>query len=470
MTVTEHLLAFTFRDFSHFLPTIQLCTILAKTKNIHTTIVLDETSIKRIHDSDLIPDDLKNSIPGIELYSFSSGKDGFHDFFDAMVEVTPKAMQEVSAKLPVTGFLFETFGAHAYQQAAQFNLPHYVFFSINGLATTHRASPDFYPEMFKTQPELPVRVTHEVCEKSVNDIELMHWLNKRFKGGLKPKSPPIEHEKEDINDPPRPKQAKMHDNADLINAMKSAKAILINSFEAFDTEDSFQLLLNHPEMNSEFKFVGPVGIYDEIKPRDQGDHPILTWLDGQKEGSVLYVAHGSHLLIKDSEVPELEKALLELDVPFIWSLPERQHHLLADKSLCIASDVKSLDQKAIITIWAPQDGILKHKNTAAFVSHVGWNSMLEAMNGGVPIIAWPLFAEQFINASMVSAKGMGILMEGTSKSEEGQLKSKDIKNEILRVLPKDGSSPFKARMVYYQSEIRIAAQKNGSSHNAIYSL
>ncbi|KAJ3260668.1 hypothetical protein HK103_000300 [Boothiomyces macroporosus] len=466
MTVTEHLVAFTFRDFSHFLPTIQLCTILAKTKNTHTTIVLDETSIKRIHDSNLIPEELKDSVPGIQLYPFSSDNNEMPDFFDAMVAATPKAVEDISEKIPVTGFIFETFGAHAYEKTVQFNLPHYVFFSINALATTHRAAPSFYPEMFKAQPKLPERVTHEVCLTSVNDIEMLHWLNKRFKTGLI-SAPPIEHE---VNNLPRPTKSRMHDDKYLIKAMKSAKAILINSFEAFDNEESFKHLMTHPEMKSEFKMVGPVGLYREIKARDNLDHPILTWLDGQKESSVLYVAHGSHLVIKDSEVPELEKALLELDIPFIWSLPEKQHHLLADKSLCISKDVESINQKAVITSWAPQDGILKHKNTAAFVSHVGWNSMLEAMNGGVPIVAWPLFAEQFINASMVSAKGMGILMEGTSRVSETYLKSDDIKSQILKVLPEDGTSPFKAKMQYYQNEIRNAVERNGTSFNSICSL
>ncbi|KAJ3269509.1 hypothetical protein HDV01_001355 [Terramyces sp. JEL0728] len=465
MAISEHLVAFTFKDFSHFLPTIQLCTILAKKRNIHTTLVIDQVSIKKIHETELIPEDLRNSVPGIELFQYNVCPETQHDYFDEMKRVAAEAVTEISAKLPVTGFLFETFGAHAFEQCQQFNLPHYVFFSINALATTLRVALDFYPKWSEEQPELPALLSSDICKAAIEDVKLMHWLNKRFRGGLKPKEETKPQE-------PARKEFVMPSNTWLVqaDAMKTAKAILVNSFDEFESKDPFRVLLGHPDIKCQFKLIGPVGLYDEIKPRDNVDHPILTWLGQRKEGSVLYIAHGSHLQIKDEEVPEMEMALKDLGIPFVWSLTGEKQGFLKDKSLCVKPGAAACDQVGIITTWSPQVAILEHKSTGAFLSHVGWNSMLEALNAGVPIIAWPIWAEQFINASMVSAKGMGILVEGTGKASDTFVKCNDIKHAILQVLPNDVESPFKQKMLHFQAEIRKAVQPGGKSFNTIRDL
>jgi hydroquinone glucosyltransferase len=50
--------------------------------------------------------------------------------------------------------------------------------------------------------------------------------------------------------------------------------------------------------------------------------------------------------------------------------------------------------------WAPQTAILEHASVGCFVTHCGWNSVLESVVNGVPMVAWPLYAEQNMNAAM----------------------------------------------------------------------
>ncbi|KAJ3269508.1 hypothetical protein HDV01_001354 [Terramyces sp. JEL0728] len=454
MAVTEHLLAFTFREISHFLPTFQLCTVLAKTKNIHTTIMVDQNTCKEIIDRSLISNELLNSIPGVALFQFTTAEDKAPQYLEGLINATPVAVHELSERLPVTGFIFETFGAQAFPATLQFNLPHYVFYSINALATTLRVATDFYPELYKTLPDLPDQVTREVCKQAVSDVELMYWLNKRFRTPSNPTEEPVQAAV--------PIQYNMHDNTNIVKAMKTARAVWINSFEGFDTESSLQLLLDHPEMKSQFKLIGPVGVYDVAKQRKM-DSPVIEWLDTQKEASVLYIAHGSYLQIKDEEVPEMEQALLELDIPFIWSLNEKKQALLKDKSLIVSPDSIPINHRGIITTWAPQVPILQHRSTGAFLSHTGWNSTLEAIGGGVPVISWPISAEQFVNGSMIAAKDMGVLVEGTSKTHDTIVKCSEIKDKIGQVLPKESTSPFKAKMIYLQNAMQQAVRGDGKS-------
>ena len=56
----------------------------------------------------------------------------------------------------------------------------------------------------------------------------------------------------------------------------------------------------------------------------------------------------------------------------------------------------------VVPMWAPQVQILEHPSIGAFLSHCGWNSTLESITNGVPMIAWPLYAEQKMNATMLT--------------------------------------------------------------------
>ena len=42
-----------------------------------------------------------------------------------------------------------------------------------------------------------------------------------------------------------------------------------------------------------------------------------------------------------------------------------------------------------------------HPSVGGFLSHCGWSSTLESITNGVPMIAWPLYAEQRMNAMLL---------------------------------------------------------------------
>lgn len=72
----------------------------------------------------------------------------------------------------------------------------------------------------------------------------------------------------------------------------------------------------------------------------------------------------------------------------IWSLPDGMEERVKGKGL-------------IIREWVDQPAILKHSAIGGFLSHCGWNSILESLSVGVPILAWPMIAEQAVNAKLV---------------------------------------------------------------------
>ncbi|MBA0670958.1 hypothetical protein Goklo_024607 [Gossypium klotzschianum] len=84
--------------------------------------------------------------------------------------------------------------------------------------------------------------------------------------------------------------------------------------------------------------------------------------------------------------------------------------------------------------WVPQAKILGHSSIGGFVSHCGWNSTLEGIINGVPIIAMPMKNDQPFNAKVVTELGVGIKVP----RENGKLKSEEITRIINEVIEQEG--------------------------------
>ncbi|XP_058103829.1 UDP-glucosyl transferase 73B2-like [Magnolia sinica] len=142
---------------------------------------------------------------------------------------------------------------------------------------------------------------------------------------------------------------------------------------------------------------------------------VSKWLDSQPRGSVVYVAFGTEVGPSKEELEELAAGLEESNRPFIWVLrssagrsgPPPPPPDIGDSGdddffpdgLARRAEGRGL----IIQGWAPQLLILSHPSTAGFLTHCGWNSILEALGRGVPLLAWPIRGDQHYNAKLVSS-------------------------------------------------------------------
>ena len=82
-----------------------------------------------------------------------------------------------------------------------------------------------------------------------------------------------------------------------------------------------------------------------------------------------------------------------------------------------------------ITKWFPQRDLLGHPAVKAFVTHGGFNSILESTRSGVPLVVIPLLGDQLGNQKRVERHGVGI---GLNKLELTEFKIFQALNEILR--------------------------------------
>ncbi|XP_073120281.1 abscisate beta-glucosyltransferase-like [Henckelia pumila] len=158
--------------------------------------------------------------------------------------------------------------------------------------------------------------------------------------------------------------------------------------------------------------VGPVSLYN----RNQEDkaergqksaidkHSCLNWLDSQKPNSVLYVSFGSLVRMSSVQIYELACGLEASGKSFIWAVGKILE--IEENKKCFPDGFEeriwSSKQGLIIKGWAPQLLILEHESVGGFMTHCGWNSTLECVCAGVPMITWPLSAEQFYNEKLVT--------------------------------------------------------------------
>nr|XP_043607156.1 beta-D-glucosyl crocetin beta-1,6-glucosyltransferase-like [Erigeron canadensis] len=180
------------------------------------------------------------------------------------------------------------------------------------------------------------------------------------------------------------------------------------------------------------------------------EHEVIQWLEAKPSGSVIYISFGSEVGPSIEEYKELAKALEESDQAFIWVIQPGSGKTGMPRSFLGPVNTDSeeeeegyypegLDTKVggrglIITGWAPQLLILSHPSTGGFLSHCGWNSTVEAIGRGIPILGWPLRGDQFDNAKLLTTHlQIGFTMSSVD-GRQGRFNKEDIAAGIKKLM------------------------------------
>ncbi|CAK9167251.1 unnamed protein product [Ilex paraguariensis] len=167
------------------------------------------------------------------------------------------------------------------------------------------------------------------------------------------------------------------------------------------------------------------------------------WLNTHPPASVLYVCFGSQSSISPSQMKELAMGLEASSNAFIWVARPPVGFILTEEFRTewlpdgFEERMKKLKRGLLVHQWAPQQEILSHVSTGAFLSHCGWNSVLESLCQGVPIIGWPLAGEQFFNSHMLE-KEVGVCFELREGNTSEVIRHDHIASVIKMVMDKTG--------------------------------
>ncbi|KAK4766115.1 hypothetical protein SAY87_007757 [Trapa incisa] len=156
--------------------------------------------------------------------------------------------------------------------------------------------------------------------------------------------------------------------------------------------------------------IGPVSMYNmgRLDIAERGNkvaidtEACIEWLDLKEPGSVLYACLGSLCNLSSPQLQELAMALEGSGRPFVWAVRQNeQSSELWEWMEQLGFERRVGDRGLVIRGWAPQVLILSHRSVGGFLTHCGWNSTIEGICAGVPMLTWPLFFDQFCNEKLV---------------------------------------------------------------------
>lgn len=196
------------------------------------------------------------------------------------------------------------------------------------------------------------------------------------------------------------------------------------------------------------------------------DRACMEWLDGRPPASVVYVSFGSVTVLTKEQLYEFWHGLVASGYHFLWVL--RPGLVVGDAGDLPGEMMAALPggskERAFLVEWAPQEEVLAHPAVGCFLTHSGWNSTLESICAGVPMVCWPYFADQQINSRFVSEVwGIGVDMKDTC--------DRALVDRALReVMAGEGSTKMREAAAAMAATTREAFAEGGSSHASLEKL
>ncbi|KAL6342488.1 hypothetical protein AAG906_011178 [Vitis piasezkii] len=208
---------------------------------------------------------------------------------------------------------------------------------------------------------------------------------------------------------------------------ESKPKVLVNSFDALESEALRAI--------NKFKLMGigpllPSAFLDGKDPSDssfggdlfRGSKDYIQWLNSNAESSVIYVSFGSLSVLPKQQSEEIARGLLDSGRPFLWVIRAKENEEEKEDKL---SCVEELEQLGMIVPWCSQVEVLSHPSLGCFVSHCGWNSALESLASGVPVVAFPQWTDQTTNAKLIEdvwKTGLRVMVNQEEIVEGGEIK------------------------------------------------
>jgi hypothetical protein len=222
----------------------------------------------------------------------------------------------------------------------------------------------------------------------------------------------------------------------------------------------------------------PIGPVIDLAVKESSSEDCVRWLDAQPQASVVFLCFGSLGFFDVAKAHEVATGLECSGHRFLWTLrgppaAGSRHPTDADLDELLPEGFleRTKERGLVWPTRAPQKEILAHPAVGCFVTHCGWNSTLESLWHGVPLVPWPLYAEQHLNAfELVSDVGVAVAME-VDRKRNNYVEAADLERAVRCLM--DGSEEgMKARekAAKMKAACRKAVEDGGSSYAALQRL
>ncbi|GAB2293995.1 hypothetical protein Dimus_028211 [Dionaea muscipula] len=373
----------------------------------------------------------------------------------------------------VKAFVIDFFNTAAHEVASHFGIPTFYYFPISACALA---------------ATLYLPTVHRTTVNSLKDMDIHVYIP-----GLPPV--PSDHMPMSMLD----RTTELYYNfLDLAAQMPKAEGVIINTFTMLEarTVKAISDGLCVPGGRTPPLFcIGP--LIAESGDKDAGSdsderHGCLSWLDSQPSRSVLFLCFGSMGVFSARQLREMAIGLERSGHRFLWvvrlppSPPPPQE--VVDKSggklacgdheaqvistleeILPAGFVERTEGRGLVwDSWVPQVEVLSHESVGGFVTHCGWNSVLEAVWHGLPLIAWPIFAEQNLNkVFLVEEAKLALPLEAAEEEEEGFVGAEELARRVRELMGSKSGKAIRERVMRMRDGAKAAIREGGSSRAAL---
>jgi hypothetical protein len=206
---------------------------------------------------------------------------------------------------------------------------------------------------------------------------------------------------------------------------RNASALIFNTFDELENDVLTALKPTYPPIFT----IGPLQTLLEyevshdtslnsIKSNLWIEEPnILNWLDSKQPNTVVYVNFGSVTVMSPQQLIEFAWGLVNTKLSFLWII--RPDLVIGESAILPPEIITETENRGLLARWCDQEKVLSHESVGGFLTHSGWNSTLDSVCGGVPMICWPFFAEQQTNCWFCCNKwGNGMEIDNEVKRDE----------------------------------------------------
>nr|UMK68138.1 UGT26 [Aesculus chinensis] len=446
---SHHVILFPFMSKGHTIPLLHLAQLLLRRPRVAVTVFT--TPANRPFTSNFLrntaasiidlpfPENVPEIAPGIESTDKLPSMSLFVPFARATKLMQPDFERAVEAMPRVSFLVSDGFLWWTLESATKFGFPRFVFYGMNNYSgCVCRAVVEnrlLYGR--KSDDELVTVTGFPWIKVTRNDFEPTFT-------------------------DPEPKGPMFDLVIDQVIATSNSYGLIVNSFYELES-----LFVEHKNREAKPKVwcVGPLCLADPLRVQDQlppHQKPTwIQWLDQKLEQgrSVLYVAFGTQAEISEEQVKEISSGLEESKVNFLWVIRKKESEL-GD-----GFEKRVKERGLIVREWVDQREMLLHQSIHGFLSHCGWNSVMESICAGVPILAWPMMAEQPLNARMVVEEiKVGLRVETCNGSVRGFVKKEGLEKMVKELMEGEKGKEVRKKAKEYAEMARKAMDEdNGSS-------
>ncbi|XP_062009164.1 7-deoxyloganetin glucosyltransferase-like [Rosa rugosa] len=258
---------------------------------------------------------------------------------------------------------------------------------------------------------------------------------------------------------------------DVMGSLHRASAVVLHTFDALEP-DVLDALSSTTSMLPPVYAIGPLQLLlnqiqeDPLKPIGYSlwkeETECLQWLNNKAPNSVVYVNFGSIVVMTPQQLVEFGWGLATTTLPFLWVI--RPDLVVGESAVLPPEFLAETKERGLITSWCPQEQVLNHPSVGGFLTHSGWNSTIESLCAGVPMLSLPFFAEQQTNCYYTCKEwGIGLEINNDVKRDE-------VKKLVRELMEREKGKEMKNKVMEWKKLAEEATAPHGSSSKNLDNL